>query len=97
MELKIKEVLKENKTTVVALAEAVGITQPNMSNIVNGKSTPSLETLEKIANALNVPITSLFKEEANEELTALIQHKGDFYKASTIAELEKIVAEIKEK
>jgi len=24
-------------------------------------------------------------------------HKGDFYKATTIAELEKIVAEIKEK
>ena len=31
------------------------------------------------------------------ELTALIQHKGDFYKASTIEELEQIVAEIKDK
>lgn len=56
MKLRIKEVIKEKKFTVVALAGAIGITQPNMSNIVNGKSTPSLETLEKIATALGVEI-----------------------------------------
>lgn len=31
------------------------------------------------------------------ELTALINHKGDFYKTTTLAELEKTVSEIKEK
>lgn len=62
MELRIKEVIKENKFTVVALANTIGITQPNMSNIVNGKSTPSLETLEKIAIALGVNITELFDQ-----------------------------------
>lgn len=56
MKLRIKEVIKEKKFIVVALAGAIGITQPNMSNIVNGKSTPSLETLEKIATALGVEI-----------------------------------------
>lgn len=60
MKLRIKEVIKEKKFTVVALAGAIGITQPNMSNIVNGKSTPSLETLEKIATALGVEIVELF-------------------------------------
>ena len=60
MELRIKDVLKEKKVTVVSLAGMIGITQPNMSNIVNGKSTPSLETLEKIASALEVDITELF-------------------------------------
>ena len=60
MELRIKDVLKEKKVTVVSLAGMIGITQPNMSNIVNGKSTPSLETLERIANALEVDITELF-------------------------------------
>ncbi len=60
MELRIKDVLKEKKVTVVSLAGMIGITQPNMSNIVNGKSAPSLETLERIANALEVDITELF-------------------------------------
>lgn len=59
MELRIKDVLKEKKVTVVSLAGMIGITQPNMSNIVNGKSTPSLETLEKIATALDVPMWQL--------------------------------------
>ena len=50
MELRIKDVLKEKKVTVVSLAGMIGIAQPSMSNIVNGKSMPSLETLEKIAH-----------------------------------------------
>ncbi len=61
MELRIKDVLKEKKVTVVSLAGMIGITQPNMSNIVNGKSAPSLETLDKIADALRVPVTELFE------------------------------------
>ena len=60
MELRIKEVLKEKGLTGVWLASQVGITRPNMSNIVSGKSKPSLDTLERIASALNVPITDLF-------------------------------------
>ena len=35
MELRIKDVLKEKKVTVVSLAGMIGITQPNMSNIVS--------------------------------------------------------------
>lgn len=62
MELRIKDVLKEKKVTVVSLAGMIGIAQPSMSNIVNGKSMPSLETLDKIANALDVPVTELFEQ-----------------------------------
>ena len=62
MELIIREVLEKKDTKVSSLAEMVGITRANMSNIVNGKSTPSLDTLERIANALNVDITDLFKK-----------------------------------
>ena len=51
MKLRIKEVLKEKKVTALSLAEKIGIAQPSMSNIVNNKVTPSLDTIEKIANA----------------------------------------------
>lgn len=63
MKLRIKEIAKEKKVSISALASMVGITQPNLSNIVNDKSKPSLETLEKIADALDVHITELFKKE----------------------------------
>lgn len=60
MELRIKELAKAKGVSIVSLARMVGITQPNMSNLANGKATPSLETLEKIANALNVSISDFF-------------------------------------
>lgn len=60
MKLRIKEVLKEQKKTIVGLAAAIGKTQPYINDMVNGKSTPSLDTLDSIANYLDVPITELF-------------------------------------
>lgn len=62
MELRIKNILKEKGMTNIAIADKVGITRPNMSNIVNGKTKPSLDTLEKIAEALNVHISELFEQ-----------------------------------
>lgn len=64
MELRIKSILKEKGMTNIAIADKVGITRPNMSNIVNGKTKPSLETLDKIADALNVHISELFEKDA---------------------------------
>ena len=62
MKLRIKEVLKEKKITALYLAEMIGIAQPSMSNIVNCKVAPSLETLGKIATALGVPVSELIDE-----------------------------------
>ena len=100
-ELRIKEVCKEKGVKVMDLSTMIGVSQTNTSNIINGKVNPSLETLEKIASALNVPMWQLFaspEEVAGDNgLTAPIQHKKDFYKTVTIEELKKIVTEIEEK
>lgn len=77
MELKIKEVLKSKGMKVSSLAESVGITRANMSNIVNGKSMPSLETLEKIASALELDITALFEQPQKRKLTINCPHCGE--------------------
>lgn len=98
MELRIKEILADRGIKISTFATEVGITQANMSNIVNGKSKPSLKSLQKIAEVLKVEFWELFTSSTSkEELTALISHKGDFYKASTIEELKKIVEKIKQK
>lgn len=62
MDLRIKEILKEKKITAISLADTVGMAQPSMSNIVNGKVMPSVETLERIAVALGVPFADLFEQ-----------------------------------
>lgn len=95
---RIKEVIKEKGLTITSLADKLGIARESLSRMI---VSPSYPTLEKIATALNVPMWQLFAspEEVtgDNELTALIQHKKDFYKAVTIEELKKIVTEIEEK
>lgn len=94
---RIKEVIKERGFTITSLADKLGIARESLSRMI---VSPSYPTLEKIASALDVPMWQLFVSPnditwASEELTALIQHKGDYYKATTIAELERIVEKIK--
>lgn len=97
MKLRIKELLKDNGMTAVSLANEVGITNANMSRIINEKIYPSFQTLEKIASALTVPITELFHIESKTELTALVEHRNEFYKAETLEGLKDIVRKIEQK
>ena len=59
--LRIKEILKEKKLSVKDLAEKMNINRVSLNTIINGN--PTVETLNKIATALNVPIIELFSEE----------------------------------
>lgn len=92
MELKIREIMESKDIKVSSLAETVGITRANMSNIVNGKSTPSLDTLERIATALNVDITDLFKKnDSGEDVNGYIKVKGTVYEIHSFDDLENVL------
>lgn len=96
---RIKQILKEKGLTINQLADMLEISRQALSKQVQGKML--VETAHRIADTLEVPMWQLFVSPAEVtgegELTALIQHKGDFYKATTIEELKKIVAEIEKK
>ncbi len=98
--LRVKEILVEKGMSSKELANRMDKAPQYVSNIINGGKGISVSTLIDIAKALDVEFRELFDvvgKNTSDNLTALIQHKGDFYKATTIEELEKIVAEIKEK
>lgn len=69
MTLRIKDVSKSKGVSITKLAELVGITQPNMSNIANGKTSPSLDLLERIACALGVSVPELFAPQPTNTIT----------------------------
>lgn len=71
--LNIKDHLKQSGKTAKELAEAVGISRVTASNIINNKTAPSLETLQRIAEALGVPLWQLF---ASSEDVAKITNEG---------------------
>ena len=58
---RIREQRKRKGKTQEQLAELLGIDQKHMSRIELGKSYPSLDRLIKIAEALEVPLPSLFE------------------------------------
>ena len=91
MELRIREILESKEVKVSSLAETVGITRANMSNIVNGKSTPSLETLEKIANALEVDITELFAPSSSGGIIGVIRIRDTNYNINSVSDLQNLV------
>ncbi len=92
--LRIKEISKMKGYTLSDLANKLGIGRSAFHQQINGN--PTLETLEKIASALNVEIWELFTPSIRkDELTALVDHRGRLYKANSIEELQGIIEEIK--
>lgn len=75
MDLIIKEIMNERNVTSAWLADKVGISKVAVSNIVTGKSSPSLDNIIKIADALNVSITELIGEEKSDN-TITCPHCG---------------------
>lgn len=58
---KIQKRRKALKLTQLTLSERVGISDVYMGFIEQGRYTPSLEVLEKIARALGISLSELFK------------------------------------
>lgn len=63
MKVTLWERRTEKKFTLMKLAEKTGIGKSTLNNIENGKVSPTLIQIEKIASALNVKITDLFESE----------------------------------
>lgn len=64
---KIAKILEHRKISMEKLAEMSGLTLACISNWYGGrKYIPSLDSLEKVANALNISLSQLFSIEDEE-------------------------------
>ena len=61
--LRIKDICAQKGITQKSLSEMIEVSTTSLSRIITGEQKPSLDTLEKVATALNVPISSLFEAE----------------------------------
>lgn len=52
---------RQQETTVAELAQITGLSIGMLSKIENGNTSPSLTTLQLLADALSVPLTSFFR------------------------------------
>lgn len=52
----------KNELTIQELSKASGVSAGMLSKIEHGSTSPSLTTIQSLSRALNVPLTSLFRE-----------------------------------
>ena len=64
---RIRELRLESHVNQRELGEVTGLAVSYLSRVENGRLTPTLPTLKKIAGALSVPLTALFDAEATLE------------------------------
>lgn len=73
--LKIKDLLSVKKITQEHLADIIGKNKHTISNYFNGKTKIDIDTLQDIAQALNVPVSYFFGEDA--EVKKIIGHGNE--------------------
>ena len=95
MALRLREILKERNLTVAQFAEMSGMSQSNISNYMNGNISPTLETLYKISNALDIEITELFRKK--EEIKLLAKYANETIEISTKELLDFVKSKLSKK
>jgi transcriptional regulator with XRE-family HTH domain len=73
---KLRKLRKEQSLTQLELAQQVGITNGQISTIERGVSSPSLATLNRIAQALNVSMTEFFVDERQKDVELVRKGRG---------------------
>jgi transcriptional regulator with XRE-family HTH domain len=105
--MRIRELIKSKGYNQEEFAKLIGVTR---STLLGQIERPSYTTMEKIANALNVPIWQLFISEEDivercskptyddkSDFIALIKQGGELYSASSIAEARNVLDTLENK
>lgn len=91
MKIRIKELCKEKGVTLSSIAEQIGTTQTSLSRALGENGNPTLETLDKIASALEVPITELFASSSSGGIIGVIRIGDANYNINSVSDLWNLV------
>ena len=82
----LKDLRQQRGMSARGLAEQSGISAAMVSRIENGLVSPSIGTLEALAEALEVPIVSLFREARTDHADYTLVRHGEGLKSTRISE-----------
>lgn len=92
--LRIKEIAKQKGMTMEDLAERLGINRVSLSRNINGN--PTMETLNKIADALGVNIRDLFaNDDSGQSVSGFVKIDGQIYEIDSVEGLERLLSKLK--
>lgn len=70
LEKNVKKIVEEHHSSLAQLAKAMGITAPSLTHLLKGN--PQLDKIQRIADTLQVPVATLFREPYNVEGVVVI-------------------------
>ena len=78
---KLREIREAKNMSQVEIAETTGLVQPYVSRVENGHTIPGVETLEKWASALKVPLYQILYEgeEPPKPLKLSVNHNRELW------------------
>lgn len=93
---RIRELMDRRGMQITTLADRAGIARPAVSRLLGGKiKNPTLDTLDNIAKALEVPTRELFPAEST-EIKGYIEMDEKVIVVKSRADLERIIEEQQE-
>src|SRR5512133_483983 len=72
---RLRDLRQQKDLSIRALAARSGLAINTLSMIENGKTSPSVSTLQILARALDVPITAFFEEAQVEKKIVHVRHQ----------------------
>lgn len=87
--LRVAELCKEKGITQQTLAKKLGIQYQSLYAALNGN--PKMDTLEKIAEALNVSVVELFSPVEKTDILGFIRVKNILHEVKSIEEIKKLI------
>ena len=69
---RLRQLREERSMSMRSLATASGLSANALSMIERGKTSPSVSTLYKLADAMGVPITTFFGEQSSKQQVIFI-------------------------
>lgn len=88
MNLRIKDICREQGILMKDLAQKLGMTEVGLSKSLNGN--PTIGRLQEIADILDVEITELFTP-TSKGLSGHVEYKGIIYRITSFEDLEKVL------
>lgn len=91
-DLRVKDIIKEKGLTMQEVSDRIGIVRDTLTRQINGN--PTVETLQRIADALEVTVPELFTSQSSSDFTALIDYKGELKRFNSVDELKRFLDNI---
>ncbi len=92
MKFRILELCKEAGINQTELADKIGLSRVGLSKAINGN--PTISTLEKIADALDVPVTELFEKSNTGDIVGFVKVGDTVHEVKSVEDVKDLAEKL---